>query len=618
MTPTHDVLGAAQRSLCQTRGDKPPAAEVVSLLVRNQVPLLSLVDPDDSIPECGARAQSSGDVGNAEPGSAAVLRSSSFRSTAATQRRAYRETHDQFVRVALDWERNGVRSLCFKSAGIPPSFPYTSENYDILFRPGDAAGAREVLMRAGYVELRNCDEPQKWLFRLFEAGRSLCAIHLHTRVGWGQGFMLEDEIWRRCRQSVDDPVTWIPGPEDVVMINVAHAFYENRAFSLHDLTKIRHAVDQGLDWEYLDHVARARGWLPGLHFGLAMVSRLERRLFDRDVIRQSDWERFEHSVRSIQRVRVELQRAKEADLEMPFMTSWALSKRLFFQKITRDRYLDVAGKPVQVVLTLARAAKSMSGARPQNSGLFTLSGVDGSGKTRQAEALFEACSTCALRTRIMWARLGATPLMHGLSRFRRRQMSHGVGPPASTPSPAARSGAAMAVWGLLSTADFILWLFHVRWRLIRGDVVIADRYLCDFDVELSLRLHANPSYRTWLMRTVSLVAPTPTEAFLLRIGAIAARRRASPDSGDLEAEDAVRLYDEKAPLYGLTVLDANLPFESMSALIERQSLRTYFQQYGMLGNLLLFSNPWQLNRPAEKSQCRGEHSTVTAAKGAPL
>lgn len=609
MDLTSDVLQAVAASLRSSAEGEPNPAEVVELLVANQAPLLSFTGGPGPTPEPVGR----------------VLSSPAFAGAREAEKHLYDEAHGNFVRAAKAWESKGIQSICFKSAGIAPSYPYTSENFDILFRPADERGAAEALTDLGYVLLANCDEPGKWLYRLFVAGRSVSAIHLHTRVGWGQGFMLEDEIWRRAGPSADDPVTWVPGAEDVILINGAHAFFENKAFGLHDLMKIRHAIAAGADWDAVEHVARERGWLPALRFAMAMLGRLERRLFSQPVIPSS---RFEEPIRDNPRMRVELERAGRDPAIMPFPTSWKLVKALFFDKIYRDRHEPVTTKPSLVFLTLARGLKSQLDARPQNSGLFTLSGVDGSGKTRQAEALEAAFHVCHLRRQIMWARLGATPVMFRLSRLWSKERSSSLltgdaveVPPAAPdrgrwPSlweagtdhsgggAASRRGgdAALSVWAALSTVDFAVWLLRIRWRLLRGDIVIADRYVADYDVELSARLPGTPRVRRALVSLLRALAAKPGRAFLLDVDGGTARRRAVPDGSGFDPETVTRLYRDRASEFGLVAIDASQSFEAASTVVEREALRTYFNHYGMAGNSLYFQNPWQLNRPVRKQR----------------
>src|SRR5205823_442021 len=100
-----------------------------------------------------------------------------------------------------------------KSAGNEPSFPYTSDNIDVLVRPAQGPTAREVLRRLGYVELRNIEEPHKFLFRKFHGGRCVSAIHVHEEVAWLVGFLDDDALWERARQAPDDPAVTVPSPE---------------------------------------------------------------------------------------------------------------------------------------------------------------------------------------------------------------------------------------------------------------------------------------------------------------------------------------------------------------------------------------------------------------------
>jgi thymidylate kinase len=660
LKPGGDVLLAAVRSLRSTLGREPEPDEVVALLVDNQVPLLSLAGVHS--PESTAVAASQGAIVERSRASELVLargradnplagssesdlgervvRSAWFDQAVARDREVYDEVQGNFAIAAQAWEARGVSSICFKSAGIAPSYPYTSENFDILFQAGDEPGAKAVLDDLGYVLLANCDEPQKWLYRLFVAGRSVSAIHLHTRVGWGQGFMIEPDIWKRRRRSADDPVTWMPGAEDVVLINTAHAFFENKAFGLHDLMKVRRAIADGVDWAVVEHVARERGWLPALRFSLAMMARLEERLFDEPLIPHAH---FADPISGNPRMNEQLERATSLALAMPFATSWKLVKVLFFDKIIRDRHEPLGLKPTLVFLTLARAVKSQTDARPQNSALFTLSGIDGSGKTRQAESLLDAIDVCHLRAGVMWARLGATPAMHRLSRlWSREDGGESPGPRPSSGNEHAldfgtdkyvapdnggsqataegqahdtvrprQDGLPRMLWATLSSAEFGLWLLRIRWRLARGEIVIADRYLCDFDVELSAKLPSQAGFRAVLIRALSAIAPRPRRGFLLDLEAGDARRRAVPDGGDFDFDHAIQLYREKASRYGLVRVDAGEPFEAASAVVQHVGLRAYFNRYRMLGNYLFFMNPSQLNRPVRK---QGEVGRVDASR----
>lgn len=615
MSGHRDIVQAAERSLLMVHGRNGTPQEIIGLLVENQVPLLSFCQPKGQSLSRDTDVVTGSSIQNYDDALlGAVPDSEEFAHALEADRRLYQEAQGHFARFALVCEARGAPCICFKSAGIAPSYPYTSDNYDILFRPQDEDTARAVLMDLGYVELTNTDEPQKWLFRLFSGGRSVSAIHLHTRVGWGQGFMLEDEIWARRRQSKDDPVTWVPGPEDVVLINVAHAFFENKAFGLHDLMKVRQAIRDGVDWDRVDRVAEERGWLRALHFGLSMLRQLEARLFDEPMIPGTEVERIKQIVADDSNMAEQLQRASTEPPVLPFPTSWKLVKILFFEKIRLDRRVSRLSKPSLVFLTLARGLKSQAKLGPQNSGLFTLSGVDGSGKTTQAETLLEAFNVCHVRTRVTWARVGATPIMYRVSRLWRRSGGTRSDRETGRPTLMGRQGIPLMVWALMSSADFALWLFGIRWRLLRGDVVIADRYQSDFEVETRLKLWRYPWLTNALARCLSFVAAKPRAAFLLELDADTARQRATPDSGDVDPPEQISLYGQMAEKYRLIRVDAGGSYEEVSAQVIREALRSYMRSFGTLGDALFFSNPWQLNRPQRESNPPGG-SDVAPSEG---
>jgi len=578
-----EVIQAAMGCLVNVSGEQPPPDQIVSFLVTNQVPLLSLAPNEERRYRHGGR----------------LVESHAFVSALQGDARSFHEAHLHFRSVVQQWDGDGIPSICFKSAGVYPSFPYTSENIDVLVQPDDAEAAARGLVRLGYVELRNIEEPEKWMFRLFAGGRSLSAIHLHTRVGWGQGFMLESEIWRRRRVSPDDAITWVPGPEDCLLINLAHALYENKAFSLHDILKIRHAIKTGIDWHSVADVARERGWAGGLELGLAVAAELEQRLFATPVIPNWEDRRIFAPTGQTRTVDTQVDRARAGQPRLPFPMSFVLTKRLFFEKIVYDRRVSPTEKPILALLALVRGLKGQLGIHPQNSALFTLSGPDGSGKTGQAEALQAVLSISELRSRILWARVGATPMMARLSqawRGRRERMpEHGSATTVPERRPI-KTGRLLVPWAMLSCLDFAAWLARIRWHLCRGHIVIADRYLCDLDVELEERLPDRPTLRRELMRALRTVAPSPTRAFSLSVEPDVARRRARADRDDADPGLQVDLYRERSETYGLVPVDANEPFDEAAAAIEREALQAYMSAFAPRLNLLFFSNPWQLNR----------------------
>jgi thymidylate kinase len=116
----------------------------------------------------------------------------------------------------------------------------------------------------------------------------------------------------------------------------------------------------------------------------------------------------------------------------------------------------------------------------------------------------------------------------------------------------------------------------VRWRLWRGDVVIADRYLCDFEVELGIRLRTEPHLAALLLRVLRSLAPTPQRAYLLQIDpALSRKRTTESDAGDLDPAAMQRRYEALIQRYGLRVCDATRPLDDLEADLVHDALTPY-------------------------------------------
>lgn len=599
-----DVFQAVRRSLGLVSLEVLTPHELVHSLRRNKVPFLSLA-ADPLHPRSGDRAAA--DV-SFDPSVRALLDSAEFVAAVADDRGKFSGPHAEYLELESAWSRVGIPCICFKSAGIAPSFPYTSDNVDILVQPHHIQEARRVLLGLDYIELRNAEEPDKWLFRRFRAGQSVSAIHLHARVGWDQGFMLEPELWKRVRQSTDDPSTCVPGPEDAVLINLAHGLIENKNLSMHDLLKVRYALRcNPIDWEYLDRVARERGWLLCLHLGLALTAHLETRLFDESSIPRSELARFQHTLRSCGWLAPYWRTLEERDPDMPFAISFWTSKRLFFTKVWCDRHVMLGAKGPSTILSLARGFKQKSGIRPQNSMLLALSGADGSGKSTQAAALADALTTCAIRSKRVWTRVGSTPLLYALHRLRYRLHRRGEYAPVNDlgmqRQPGGhgsyhRSGYSLALWLVAVMFDYGARLQYLRWRLLRGDVVLADRYLCDAQVEFALRLPNRPRLAAALVHMLRWAAPRADREYLIRVDPALSDRRDPPLPNEPDRETVCAAYDRVALERTMHVVDGNRDLEIVASEVVHDALTLYMGRFRPLGNAPFFENDWQLN-PAQ-------------------
>jgi dTMP kinase len=520
--------------------------------------------------------------------------STAWREAVAADRAELEAQRREYVTVKRAWYDAGIPCVMFKSAGTAPSFPYTSDNLDILVTRGRLDDARRILQGLGYVWLRNIDETQKFLFRKFHAGKSVSAIHVHTWVGWDAEFH-EDAIWDGIRQSEDDPEVMVPSAEDAVLINVSHALYENKEIRLYDLEKVRSQWANGLHWEYAEGIAQRRGWLDGFYFGLLVCAKLERAIYGYNTVPSNVRKRWRDGLRSYPLQWRYWQKVRKREFELPFRINFAFSKVLYYKKILRDSHDGTRTRAANLVRTLAWGVKQKSGIRPQNGMLVSISGSDGTGKTTQAEALAEALATSEVYNNVVWSRIGTTPLYKRLSGAAQRTVAVSRDAVSASDSGAFKQALRFA-WATANALDLALsYQWRVRLLLMTGRVVVCDRYTFDAAVEIADRLGSREALRSLPVRLLFALAPKPRIAYLLDAPAeVAAGRALDPEDAATVAAQQ-RLYRELAVTRGLRIVDVRGEPAEASDRMVCEVLTEYEDNFGTLINGLLLSNPGQLN-----------------------
>jgi thymidylate kinase len=576
----------------RARGERA-VSDFVRRLRRNRYPLLSLESTAAQHP--------------------LLSPSVAWRDALKEDRQSLEEQRDEFAQVKRAWSDAGIASVLFKSGGIAPSFPYTSDNVDVLVPHNRTMEARRILLAMGYVWLRNIDQEQKWLFRKFHKGRSVSAIRVHGWVGWDVEFH-ERAIWDGVRQSSDDSEAMVPSREDALLINAANALYENKEIHLYDLEKIRAQWCAGLDWEYIEGIARRRGWLDGLYFALLVCQKLERDLFGYctappDVV--AAWRR---GLRDYPLQWAYWQKVRKRGLDLPFRVSFAFSKLLYYKKIVRDSHDRARKRASNVVRTLAWGVKQKSGVRPQAGRLIAVSGLDGAGRTAHVRALSSAFQTSEVISRVVWSRCGCAPLSRapravaaGVRPRARDAVTPSSGGQANKPSGGQalsltpKRGFTRTAWAWANALDLaLLYQWKVRLPLLFGKVVICDRYTADAAVEIADRLGISDPMSVPAVRMLMALAPAPGSAYLLDLPAeVAAFRSADPE--DVWAMLGQRkLYRRVADAAKMHLLDVSEDFADANDRLVRRALQDYEDNFGTFSNGLLLSNPPQLN-PGESA-----------------
>jgi thymidylate kinase len=243
-----------------------------------------------------------------------------------------------------------------------------------------------------------------------------------------------------------------------------------------------------------------------------------------------------------------------------------------------------------------RAWRDVVAARRPHGRLISLSGLDGAGKTSQAEALRDALEQLGFETAITWTRLEWTTLWEnrwlgvvgwpvraalglagrvGGGRSRDGRGTSGEAPAAITPAAVReRSEVVSQVWvTVIALAHASAQRRATRGLLAAGRVLVCDRYTLDAAVQLRFRYGEHRRFRlqTWLLHRVS---PRPLLAYFVDVPAETAWRRKPEQYDPAALERQMRLYRETCETLGARRVDGERPREQLCAELAEEAWRT--------------------------------------------
>lgn len=568
------------------------AETVLEVLRRNKVPLLALLEQGEG---------------------AVLVQRPLLQAARHVEAMELASLRAEYQLVKEELASMGIADVMIKSVGLAPSFPYKSDNLDLLYKPEDEEKVRATLVRMGYVELRNVEEPHKYLFRKFHAGCSVSAIHVHTHVGWMVSFLDEETLWQRCNLAQDDPLVTIPAPEDALLITLAHSFYEDKQVTLWDVLKCAHCLRQGIDWEEVYRVATWRGWRDGLSVALLLCAYQEQVFYGETLVPMPILQRAWHELRGWVRVSLERYVGTAAihalclgehhiqvnRVQVPLRIPFWFSKALFYAKLMRDPTRSMMRKCKDLALHTGYGAKLRLHIRSQPAMLVTFSGVDGCGKTTQAKALQSAFDTCHIQTKYVWNRGGSAPWLRFFTRWTRRQ-TQTTYKTLSVEKVHSRQQKFRSLWlrwgwAWLTAVELLLrYTWHVALPLLCGQVVICDRYLYDTLADWAAYFHEATVEKRWAAKMLRLFSPRPRVAYWLDVPLEIAKDRSIDQVPDdfLLAQRAT--YQRLTALLGLQRLEGlHRTWQEISDDIVYEVLSAYFVRYHTLINSLFLRNPGQ-------------------------
>ena len=537
-----------------------------------------------------------------------ILHSHFLKRELPREKAKYKVARNEYKTVRREFLNEGIENILFKSTGLAPSFPYTSDNLDVLIKPSYQEKTRKILQKLGYVELRNVEEPQKFLFRRFREGESVSAIHLHTQIGWGVPFLDNDLIWNgNYRISEDDPIVTIPTPMVGLLVTLAHTFYEDKEVNLLNLLRVHQSLGENVNWEDALSQVRERGWLDGFLFSLLLYSHLEEKLLGESRAPDSMIKYASEKLSGFSALYFRKIQDRDS-LQMPLKISFVFSKMLYYKKIIRDRNTRLTHKFYDIIATLLWGAELKLKVHSQPPMLISISGVDGSGKTLQSRLLLKAFRQCDVRTKYVWSRcgcssfgrivLGSGKALSRFLRFDKSMKSLSLQNDRTTLGHQQLENRFIRFfWTLAIILEMTLtYNLKVRIPLLFGKVVICDRYLLDALVEIGFSTREKSGHDGFCSTLLRLVTPSPNMSFLIDVSPRVVLERKSEEFSEADLNRQTLLYRELGKRFDVILVDAERPSVEVSEDIVSKALAKYYSDFSTLVKAIFLSNPAQLNR----------------------
>ena len=240
------------------------------------------------------------------------------------------------------------------------------------------------------------------------------------------------------------------------------------------------------------------------------------------------------------------------------------------------------------IVAASSALRSLAPKR-RNGHVITFSGLDGSGKTTQAEALRNTLVTLGFDAVVVWAKLTRNPSLNMIARPVKAvlsflQISRGkhaiTATSTSTNSFDAgkelrreRRSVSLAWTTTVALVNALSQRRTTRYHLKRGRIVIRDRYTLDSVVHLRYRYGEQDNFR-FQAKLIDMLSTRPLRAYLLAVPAEVALAR-KPEQYNLDQlRRLAGLYDELYRSLGVQRLGADRPTKELCEQIGMEVWRS--------------------------------------------
>jgi len=428
----------------------------------------------------------------------------------------------ELLDVVAKFNEKSVDSVFIKSLN---DLPLDSDNFDILVRKEDLPVLFKVLKDCGFVEVTWVREPYKWLFRRVEGAKGYTAIHLHTAVAWGGiEFVDVKDLWKKHRKKEVEGVTLgLPSPEHHLLTTVAHAFFENRQFSLGDLAYlIEDMKDGSVDWEYVANWTVRNRWFDSFSGMMRLADYVHEELFESPLIPVDTRELIARKTESDGRDLAERLIAQFDERRfLPVKVSTTIVGFRYVRKVLTDADLSFSDKSAMILhLFDGFVKKRIPLFKRHPAFLVCFVGRDGTGKTTHAKYVWKEVTQVSktIRVKYVWSR-GFGHFLHPFLVVVRRLLLDSGAPKISQRSNASRRASVLkrepmkSLWAYVMITDHLLHLARVRLALGLGYLVICDRWIIDTIVDVKCDL--GKTLGRFLEAIIEGLAPNPDFTFIM-------------------------------------------------------------------------------------------------------
>ena len=402
--------------------------------------------------------------------------------------------------------------------------PYANEligGLDILFKNSeDYWKSVHILLESGFkLYFTERNEPYKTMMCKYEKG-FLQIMHLHRAVSW-LGMAIMDSYGVVENRVKKEEHIYVPRDEDILLIHIGHILFENyeiREFESEIFSKL--VYNNKLDWNYINDTLKKYKWYDSFHEFVFNF----RNLSNSKIFKNKEFP-FKLKKRFI--VKTSIKKV----FHKPFRTNFFLLSQ-FIQFFTKR--IDLKRKGILIVFE----------------------GVNGTGKTTLSNAVSEYCSNLCSKTNLKFNvyYFGWKPFLPTTKLLSKIVNKKGEGIyKKSTSDKLIKStpklDLKMELFFLyVFIEDFLRYLFHIRHKLRKREIVICDRYF--------YHMYGQYPYarNSLFMKFLVKIFPTPDVTFLLtaHLETLVERRKdVSKSNLERQAEQYLDLLNLKKEVFVL-------------------------------------------------------------------